>query len=404
MTELKLQRLLHQYLTNNISREDCIALLTYFKNADAGKIDRLIDANTFDLTEGPEFDGEQSKDLLNRIKSDLRFERAHVKEITPLRPTPKFYQNKWLKIAAAAIVLFTIGVLFFQQESSFFKQNSNSKAKNEKASVILPGSKKAILTMTNGQSIALNNVANGILAQTNAGHVVKTNTGEIVYKNSGNGSSAKGLEYNTLSTPKGGEYQVILPDGTKVWLNSASSITYPTAFTDKERRVTIIGEAYFEVAKNKNIPFFVNVNNAQIRVLGTHFNIAAYGDDEEMTTTLIEGSVQVTKNKKQSMLKPGQKAVIYNGTDNIVVSEANIEDAIAWKNGYFVFDDNDVNGVMKKISRWYDVTVDYRSNVSDQKFGGTFYRSKSIAELLQYLEKIGKVRFNIEGRRIIVMK
>ncbi|MET4082184.1 transmembrane sensor [Pedobacter sp. UYP30] len=404
MNELKLRRLLHQYLNNNIGREDCIELLNYLKDADDDKIDELIDVSSFDLDEGQEFGKKQSMDLLSRIKSDPRFEHAPMVKAIPLPTVRKFYQRKWIKVAAAAIVLLTTGLLFFQHERYFTHKSDTSKANNNKVVAILPGGKKATLTMTNGQSIALNNVANGILAKTNAGNVVKTNTGEIVYKNASNPTTMAGLVYNTLSTPKGGEYQVVLPDGTKVWLNSASSITYPTAFNNKERRVKLIGEAYFEVAKNKKLPFYVNVNNAQIRVLGTHFNIAAYSDDEEMTTTLLEGSVQLTKNDTHSMLKPGQKAVINNNTDNIVVSQANIEDAVAWKNGYFVFDNNDINGVMKKISRWYDVTVDYRADLSDQKFGGTFYRSKSIVELLQYLEKIGKIKFTIEGRRIIVMK
>ncbi|MGY3054222.1 transmembrane sensor [Pedobacter sp. UYEF25] len=404
MNELKFQRLLHQYLNNTIGREDCVELLSYFKKIDDDKIDSLIELSSFNLSEGPEFGEMQSSDLLNKIKVDPRFERALTVNVVSLQTTPKFYQRNWVKIAAAAMLLLTSSLLFLQREKIFTDKGDVLLAIKKKKEVILPGSRKAILTMTNGHSIALNEVARGVLAKTNAGNIVKTNTGEIIYNNLKNFADAKDLVYNTLSTPKGGEYQLVLPDGTKVWLNSASSITYPTAFTKKERRVKLTGEAYFEVAKNKDIPFYVNVHDTQIRVLGTHFNITAYDDDDETTTTLIEGSVQVTKYNKQSVIKPGQKAVTNKTSDQIVVSHANIEDAVAWKNGYFVFDDNDVSGVMKKIARWYDVTVVYRSDVSNQKFGGTFYRSKSITELLQYLQKIGKVRFTIEGRRIIVMK
>lgn len=403
MNKAKLQRLLHQYLNNKISHEDGIELLNYLNNGNLRGVEELVDAESFDLDQGPEFSSKQSADLLNRIKSDPRFGSHKIVQIIPEQRSPKFYQSKWIKIAAAVLVFFTAGLLFFQYEKSSIKISA-SQPNNNSASLILPGSKKATLRTSNGKVILLNDVANGVLDQTNAGNVVKINTGQIVYHNSDHGSNASPLVYNTLSTPKGGEYQLVLPDGTKIWLNAASSITYPTAFTGKERRVTLTGEAYFEVAKDKEKPFYVNVNNTQIRVLGTHFNIEAYNDDNEMTTTLLEGSVQVTKNKAVSFLQPGQKAVIPNNSDKIAVSNANIREAIAWKEGYFIFDDEDITGIMKKVSRWYDVSVSYQGSVDDQKFGGTFYRAKSITELLQYLEKIGKVHFAVEGRRIIVMK
>ncbi|MDB5089179.1 MAG: FecR family protein, partial [Mucilaginibacter sp.] len=290
----------------------------------------------------------------------------------------------------------------------FNKSISNQTKKsatNQESAAIVPGSNKAILTLAGGKTIVLKNAANGLLAQTTAGNVLKTNNGQILY-NTANKTEvvANQDNINTLSTPRGGTYQVVLSDGTKVWLNAASSISYPVAFTGKERHVSLSGEAYFEVAKNKEMPFYVRINNVQVKVLGTHFNIAAYSDDNEITTTLLEGAVQVTKNNTHSLLRPGQKAIVNNNSDNIAVSDADIEDAMAWKNGYFIFDDDDITGIMKKVSRWYDVNVSYQGNVSDQKFGGTFYRSKSITELLQYLEKIGKNHFTVEGRRIIVMK
>jgi ferric-dicitrate binding protein FerR (iron transport regulator) len=236
--------------------------------------------------------------------------------------------------------------------------------------------------------------------------VLKTGSGQIVYKALSTGQSRAAISdisYNTLSTPKGGEYQVVLPDGTKVWLDAASSISYPVAFAGNVRRVKLTGQAYFEVAKNKEKPFYVDVNEVQVRVLGTHFNISAYNDDNAMTTTLLEGAVQVTNNNSLSLLKPGQQAVISNGSNNILVANANINDAMAWKNGYFTFNDDNITGIMRKVSRWYDVDVEYRTADTGQQFGGTFYRSKSISELLAHLEKIGKLHFKISGRRIIVM-
>jgi len=402
MNQSKLQRLLHQYLNNSINRQDCMDLLSYLNNEDPDKVAELIDIGSLDLDDGPDFSAKQSSDLLKKIKSDPRFDSLKIAQIMPDRVVSLFYRSKWIKIAAAALIFLTAGLHFFPHENKFIKTNA-SPVNDHTAANIVPGGKRATLTISKGKLILLGNAANGVLAQSVAGRVIKTKTGQIVYHDSGKTSTASGLLYNTLSTPKGGEYQVVLPDGTQVWLNAASSITYPIAFTGKDRRVSLTGEAYFEVAKNKEKPFYVIVNRTQIRVLGTHFNVAAYNDDSEMTTTLLQGSVQLTKNNTHAMLEPGQQAIISTKADKIAISHADIDNAVAWKNGYFVFDDDDITGIMKKISRWYDVSVSYRGQVSDQKFGGTFYRSKSITELLQYLEKIGKVKFTVEGRRIIAM-
>jgi len=402
MKKAKLHSLLHQYFNNTISRADCIELLDYLNNSDPDEIVDIIDEELLTLDEGPEFRGRQSQEVLNSIKSDPRFTQVLLQEHQP--KVIKFYQKSWLRIAAALLVFSTAGVLLINHKNNVIK-TANRLANNQSPTMIVPGSKKATLTMANGKVILLANAANGVLAKTGASNVLKTRNGQIIYNITNKKLVADNqVGYNTLSTPKGGEYQVVLPDGTKVWLNAASSITYPTAFTGTDRRVKLSGEAYFEVAKNKDKPFYVSINNVQVRVLGTHFNIAAYSDDDEITTTLLEGSVQVTKNNSLSLLKPGQQAVISNNSNNIAVSEANIDDAMAWKNGYFIFNDDNITGIMKKVSRWYDVDVEYRGTFNDQQFGGTFYRSKSITELLQYLEKIGKVHFTISGRRITVME
>jgi len=171
-----------------------------------------------------------------------------------------------------------------------------------------------------------------------------------------------------------------------------------------ERHVKLTGEAYFEVAKNKDKPFYVSINEAQVKVLGTHFNISAYQDDDELVTTLLEGSVQVSKNQQLCMLKPGQQAVLGNNTTYMQVSEANVNEAMAWKNGYFIFNDDNLATIMKKVSRWYNVDFDYKGGMENKRFGGTFNRAKDISELLNNLEKIGKVHFKTVGRRITVMQ
>jgi len=402
MKKAKLQRLVHQYFNDTISRADCVELLDYLNNTNPDEIADVIDKELINFNKGPEFRGKQSADVLSRIKSDPRFKQSPVvEEAYPV--VVKFYRRRWLQIAASLLVFGTAALIIFNKNTS--NQATKKDNADQESAAIVPGSNKAILTLAGGKTIVLKNAANGLLAQTAAGNVLKTktNNGQILYSTARDVATNQD-NINTLSTPRGGTYQVVLSDGTRVWLNAASSISYPVAFTGKERHVTLSGEAYFEVAKNKEMPFYVTVNNVQVKVLGTHFNIAAYSDDNEITTTLLEGAVQVTKNNTRSLLKPGQKAIVNNNSDNIAVSDADLEGAMAWKNGYFIFDDDDITGIMKKVSRWYDVKVSYPGDVSDQKFGGTFYRSKSITELLQYLEKIGKIHFTVEGRRIIVMK
>jgi len=404
MEKARLKRLLHQYFNNSITSADCIELLNYLNTSDPGEINQLIDTELSALDEGPGFKGQQSLDVLNRIKSDLRFNGAiNTEEHGQVQPKViKLYQKRWLQIAAAALIFCTAGLLIFNRQV----KTSNKIAKNPKPAIIVPGGNKAILTIAGGKTIVLESAANGLIAKTGVGKVLKTRSGQIIYRAASPGKSAAmatEISYNTLSTPKGGEYQVVLPDGTKVWLDAASSITYPVAFTGNERRVKLTGQAYFEVAKNKEKPFYVSMNNVQVRVLGTHFNISAYNDDNEITTTLLEGSVQVTKNNTLSLLKPGQQAVVSNSSNKIAVSDANIDDAMAWKNGYFIFNDDNITGIMKKVSRWYNVDIEYRGNYNNQQFGGTFYRSKSIMELLAHLQKVGKLHFTISGRRITVM-
>lgn len=392
----RLKRLLTQYFNDSITSADCIELLKYLDSADPAELDGLIDVELPSLEDGPAFKGAQSQEVLNRIKSDTRFKHTHAVVI-------KFYQRRVVQVAAAILIFLGAGLIFFNIRKI---KTTNDIAKNNKSSVIVPGGNKATLTVSGGKTILLDSVANGLLATTSAGEVVKTQDGQIAYKGEVSGSAAgtvAAVEWNTLTTPRGGEYQLVLPDGTKVWLDAASSISYPVAFAGNSRRVRLTGQAYFEVAKNKEKPFYVDVNHTEVRVLGTHFNISAYDEDPENTTTLLEGSVQITKNGKAALLKPGQQASIAGGSDNIVVSEANIDDVMAWKNGYFIFNDDDIRAIMRKVSRWYNVDVDYQGDFGSRHFGGTYYRSKGINELLNHLERIGKLHFKVAGRRVTVM-
>ncbi len=404
MNDAKLKRLLQMYFDNTISYADFMELLEYLKDADTNKLEDYISEDLLNQNQGPDFDKAMSKDIWKRITSDARY---HVNE-EPLTSRQhaviKFYRKTWVQLAAVLLVVFAAGLLIYNRQLArpVIERHYTQQKKDV---VILPGSTKAILTTDNGQQLILEQAANGLLVKSGSAKVLKTHSGQLVYNaEQKQAVSAQQVSYNTLTTPRGGEYQVILADGTKVWLNAASSITYPAAFNGPERRVKLSGEAYFEVAKNAGKPFYVNTAGGEIRVLGTHFNISAYADDNAMAATLLEGSVQITKNQSSLMLKPGQQAVIAHGSDQINVTEARLDEVMAWKNGYFVFDEDNIAGIMKKVARWYDVDVQYRDSFDGLKFGGTFHRSKGISELLHYLEKIGNIHFLITERRITVTR
>ena len=213
------------------------------------------------------------------------------------------------------------------------------------------------------------------------------------------------IRYNTITTLRGGQYQVILPDGTKVWLNAASSLKYPTEFRGKERNVELTGEAYFEVAKNATMPFHVQSAGQTVRVLGTHFNINAYEDEGVIKTTLLEGSIQITYQQAKVLIKPGEQARVVAGSpDKIIVDEnADTDGAVAWKDGYFQFNHADIRTVMRQISRWYDVTVKYEGSVSSKDFGGAIERNLKLSQVLHILEK-SQVHFVINGKEVVVLQ
>lgn len=313
------------------------------------------------------------------------------------------YRNliKWSSIAAAVLVVLSAGLLIFQHKTDPVEQ-----AVKLDKHVILPGGKRAMLTLADGSKVMLDDVNAGRIASQGTVQVTKTADGRLAYSSStGSPSSLRPDEdsYNIVETPRGGQYQVTLPDGTVVWLNAASSLKYPVSFKGGERRVELSGEAYFEVAHNKKLPFRVVSNKQRVEVLGTHFNIQAYKDENSWKTTLLEGSVSISSLKNSSLLAPGQQAQITE-SGTISVSQANTEEAIAWKNGYFRFHREGIESIMRKVSRWYDVEVEFKGGGSDEKFNGTISSSKNIGQVLEVLEATNKVHFKIEGRRIIVMR
>lgn len=313
------------------------------------------------------------------------------------------------RIAAAASVLIflSFGAYFF-----LHKRPVQLIAKNQ-TNDVLPGSNKAILTLANGKKFILTGALNGKLAQQGNTTINKSNDGQVVYTASKDSPTGENLErakmvYDTLTIPRKGQYQLKLSDGSKVWLNAASSIRYPENFIGNERKVELLyGEAYFEVVHNAAKPFRVVSSNQTIEDIGTHFNINAYQDEPLFKTTLLEGSIKIIANRQSTILKPGEQARIQSISANpkiTLIRDADIEEAISWKNGLFIFNDEPLESIMRKISRWYDVDVSYQNIDPHKSFWGGVSRYDNVSKVLRKLELTGGVHFTIEGRRIIARK
>nr|WP_067060162.1 FecR family protein [Mucilaginibacter sp. L294] len=331
-----------------------------------------------------------------RILSRLNREISHEKR--------NWYTDFW-KITAAVVtfVLLSAGVYVLKSQKNDEQVFVKPIIKKQ---IILPGTDAAVLTLGNGKTIALNALSNGKLAVQGNTTITKNADGQISYQvvnNTDIDANKEPVTYNTLTTPPGGQFKITLPDGSNVWLNAASSIKYPSRFEGAERHVELHGEAYFEIFKNKNVPFTVTAENVNIKVLGTHFNVMAYKNEPAINTTLLEGSVLLSAKNSDAILAPGQQAALSRNADNITVRNVNIDDAVAWKNGYFSFKKENLQTVMNKIARWYNVDVEFQGVASNKIMGGTVSRSENIVEILNYLELTGIAKFKIEGRRITVI-
>ena len=302
--------------------------------------------------------------------------------------------------AAAAVLIFIFSGNWIFLAKPEPKIAGTAVVTKKSALQIVPGTTKAELILGDGSTVSLDSTQNGdIVSQENVS--VKNINGRIVYTSGTGPAEGKPLSYNTLRTPKGGFYQLTLSDGTKLWLNAASSLRYPVAFNDKERNVELNGEAYFEVAKDATRPFHVLVNGMNIEVLGTHFNVMAYDNEKSIKTTLLEGSVKIQDGESSAMLRPGQQARLEPGNRMEVLSNVNTDDVIAWKNGFFQFDRAGLDVLMRQIERWYDVDVVFEGAIQERAFGGKISRSKNIQDVLKILE-LSKVGFRIDDKKIIV--
>jgi len=371
--------------------------------ASSDEVGQLMAYNDdFDLAKTAEAElTEEHKKIEKKIFNEIK---RHSKPSN----SSEIYKKRWWPAMAAAVLMFTVAAFLWQLllHNHDVKQ-SVQLVESVKAKDIAPGSDQAMLTLSNGKKVNLNNLGNGTTIKQGSITITKQGNGVLSYAIAAQleNRNIATPQMNTITTPRGGQYHVVLPDGTSVWLNSASSLKFPTAFLGKERSVELTGEAYFEVAKNKKMPFMVKFKDQEVKVLGTHFNISAYNDESESRTTLIEGSIAISRNNIKETLKPGQQAVsLQDDHQGFKIQQAKIEEAMAWKNGLFIFQNANIKDIMKQAARWYDVEVNYIGNLEDKQYGGRMSRYKNISELLKNLELTGTIHFKIEGRRVTVMQ
>ncbi|WP_316751495.1 FecR family protein [Pedobacter gandavensis] len=403
--EIPHTELFNRYLKNACTTDEIELLLSHFGTLTEkdlrksisealGEGDDVLSA-TADLKE-------HLAELYKNMVPHLRKDDGPKVVALPFHKRKAFF---YLAVACMTLIMSGTIALFYSKDSNSEFQNLSSLTYAGKD--ISAGGDKAKLTLGNGKVIVLNEASDGELLKVGGMLIRKTGNGQLVYEVAADQVLGTAYTYNIISTPKGGTYHVILPDGTKVWLNAASSLKFPTSFTyQKERNIELTGEAYFEVSKDAKHPFRVHTPKQEVEVLGTHFNISSYVDELAVKTTLFEGSVKVSNLHKEGshiILKPGEQSVVSKG--EITVAKADLEEALAWKNGLFVFNDEPLEGIMKKVSRWYDVEVVYEPGLDKNKrFGGSVSRFDKVSKVLRQLELTGGVHFKIEEGRIIAMK
>ena len=405
MNQNKLIELLGLFVDGGISREEYDLLFDYIRaNSEDEELNIAIDTV---FKNSKKFNPLYSDDKEVLLQSIIRNKHFGSENQNELEIIPTFAPRLWyqLGIAASILILITTGLYFYKNRT--VDVNIAAKVVEPTEAIITPGYDKAILTLSDGTKIILEDAKNGILANQAGVSIQKTSDGKLLYSfsNSANTVSPETKEnviYNKIETPIGGKYQVNLPDGSKVWLNSSSSLRFSALFNGDTREVELSGEAYFDVSKNKSKPFRVITKDQIVEVLGTQFNINSYSDEGPIKTTLIEGSVKIIYKDKVVLLSPGQQ---FQPKELVsAVLEADTEEVVAWKEGYFVFKNEDIKSIMRKLSRWYNVEVSYSGDIPEVGFGGNISRSKDISEVLDVLQLTNAIHFKVEGRRITVMR
>lgn len=392
-----IEYLVEKFILNSCSREEMDMLLHIIQNEKEEKAVARILKLHWDKS-GKALDGEELNVedkfsvLMGEIKNGCTSDSIEV----------KIKHNWFIRLTAAAAILCLLlaGVYFLQNRKSHeqvVKKENPDGRKN--INDVLPGKNTATLTLADGTTVVLDETQNGTVTVQGNTKVLKLNNGILSYKASHQKTAE--IVYNTISTPKGGQYQLILSDGSRVWLNAASSLRFPAAFTGKERRVELSGEGYFEVAKNAAKSFKVETEDMEVEVLGTHFNVNSYEDEASARTTLLEGSIKINHGNTTHFLKPGQQARLHKDGGIKIINDADVDEAVAWKEGKFQFDHSDIYDVMRQIARWYDVSVDYKGMVSSH-FGGTISRDVNLSQVLKMLEMTSNLKFQIDDKHVVV--
>jgi len=420
MDQPTLIALLNKHFAGNLDAAEKEQLMAWLKSVEADEFNRAMDLAGDALPAEIMASTAAGEDFIRRLEQQVD---AMEPEEMPIHRV-HIWRTAWFRYAAAIIIVFGIGAYLWniqKEKPSVATTNDPAPVQND----VAPGGDKAILTLADGTTIILDSAGNGLLAKQGETNITKKD-GSIIYdakKYLPSEGGGGGLVYNTMRTPRGGQYQLTLPDGTQVWLNAESSITYPTAFTAKTRQVSITGEAYLEVAKDKTKPFIVKVSRAggaareadggglEIEVLGTRFNVSAYADEPNTSTTLLEGSVRLTShvslftNKNSTAttltLQPGQQGQLKPGQQLSLVTNPDLEQVMAWKNGLFLMSNTDLPAIMRQISRWYDVEVVFEQKPDGETFGGGISRNYPLSEILDLLEDSG-VEFRLEGKTLYV--
>ena len=390
-----IENLVEKYILNICSREELDALLQIIQNEKQQDAVTEILKLHWEKFDKQISDGElNTEDKFSSLMKEIKAETFAV----PAANTHKWY----IRLAAAAAIagLIAMGIYFFLRPDPSMQVAKTENVRSGNNNDVLPGKNTATLTLSDGTTVILDEAQNGTVSTQGNTKILKLDNGILSYNASHKGNVVEVL-YNTISTPKGGQYQVLLSDGSKVWLNAASSLKFPATFTGKERKVELLGEAYFEVAKNDNMPFKVEADGMEVEVLGTHFNINSYDDESTVRTTLLEGSVKINGAKSKSFLKPGQQAKLERDGDIKIVNNADVDQAVAWKEGRFQFNRADIHEVMRQIARWYNVSIEYKGIVSSH-FGGTISRDVNLSQVLEMLQLTGEVKFHVEDKKVVV--
>jgi transmembrane sensor len=302
---------------------------------------------------------------------------------------PSSFARKKLMAAASILIITSLGILFWLQ---YGKKEALAKLNISRISTktdIAPGGNKAYLFLSNGSRISLDSIGNGIIGTQGKSKLVKQGDNQLIYKTNSQIAAVENIGYNTLETPNAGQFEVALPDGSQVWLNNASTLKYPTSFSGKERQVELTGEAYFRVIHNKKMPFRVLVGMLTVQDVGTSFNIKAYQNEASIQTTVVEGEAKVTGNSQSILVHPGKQALV-DEKDNLIVKDANVKSIVAWKKGFFSFDNSNLQSVLRQLARWYNLDIKYETKISeDMTFDGVISRNTSLTQVLKLIEKNG---------------